>query len=251
MKRILAIVFMVAAATALYADEGKAEISRYQCTDLKGGKLWESTVTITPVLGEKDNYNLTEEGKGRYYGFDGITSRKSEMRYIENKEVLIPVSMKETVFSESGKTLLESTQKFYPDKKEVECEIKDPVKGREKKETLKYEGDIINGEIMDDYIERFLAAGEKKKVVYLLSDAELYRVTLRVVKKEEVTVNGKTREAYKIAIDPEIGILNPVKVFITKNYEWYSCEPPYEWLKFKGLESSMNSPVVEMTPLGD
>ena len=76
-------------------------------------------------------------------------------------------------------------------------------------------------------------------------------MTLRVVKKEEVTVNGKTREAYKIAIDPEIGILNPVKVFITKNYEWYSCEPPYEWLKFKGLESSMNSPVVEMTPLGD
>ena len=82
-------------------------------------------------------------------------------------------------------------------------------------------------------------------------NAELYRVTLRVVNKEEVSVNGKKREAYKILIDPEIGFFSPVKAFITKNYEWYSCEPPYEWLKFKGLESSMSSPVVEMVPVGN
>ena len=253
MKKATVIIFMLAAAASLHAtEEGKAETSRYKCVDMKGETLWESAVTVSPVLGEKDNYILTEEGKGRYYGFDGITSRKSEMRYIENKEALIPVSAKETVFSESGKPVLESTERFYPDEKKVECTVKDLAKGEEKSKTLKYEGDIINGKIMDDYIERFLAAGEKKRAVYIVSDnAELYRVTLRVVNKEEVSVNGKKREAYKILIDPEIGFFSPVKAFITKNYEWYSCEPPYEWLKFKGLESSVDSPVVEMTPLGD
>ncbi len=252
MKKAMAVIFMLAAAASLHAvEEGKPEISRYKCVDMKGETLWESTVTITPVSGEKDNFNLTEEGKGRYYGFDGITSRKSEMRYMENKEVLIPIIMKETVFSGSGKPVLETTQKFYPDRKKVECTVKDLAKGEEKSKTLKYEGDIINGKIMDDYIERFLAAGEKRRTVYLLSDDDFYRVTLRVVAKEQVTVNGKTREAYKIAVDPEIGIFNPVKVFITKNYEWYSCEPPYEWLKFKGLESSLDSEIVEMVPVGN
>ena len=252
MKKILAVIFMLAASAALYADEGKAGFSRYQCVDLKGKRLWESAVTIAPAKGEKDSYLIVEEGKGQYHGFDGITSRRYEMRFMENKECLTPVSMNEKVFSESGKLVLESTQRFYPARKEVECEVKDLLSGKEKKETLKYKGDIINGMIMGTYIERFLAAGEKKRTVYILSDdAELYRVTLKVINKEEVTVNGKTREAYKISIDPEIGLLSPMKMFITKNYEWYSCEPPYEWLKFKGLESSINSPVVEMTPLGE
>ena len=174
------------------------------------------------------------------------------MRYIENKEALIPVSMKETVFSGTGKPILESTQRYDADKGEVECEVRDLLNGKDKKESFKYKGDIVNSMVMGTYIERFLAAGEKERTVNLVSDdASFYRVTLKVVGKEDVTVNGKKREAYKICIDPNIGIFSPAKMFITKNYEWYSCEPPYEWLKFKGLESSVDSPVVEMTPLGD
>ncbi|MFA5339903.1 MAG: hypothetical protein WC317_07145 [Candidatus Omnitrophota bacterium] len=252
MKKILAVIFMLAATSALYAEGGKTDTFRYKCVDVKGEKLWESNITVTPVKGEKDNYLMAEEIKGRYHGSDGITSRTREMRYIKNKERLTPLSMDEKVFSESGKPIRESAHRFYPDKRTVECEVKDLLTGKVKKKTLKYDGDIINGMVMDDYIEMFLEAGQKKKTAYLLGDdTELYRVTLRVVAREEVTVNGKTREAYKITVDPEIGLFNPVKMFITRNYEWYSCEPPYEWLKFQGLESSLDSPIVEMTPIGE
>lgn len=252
MKKMIVAVLMLAVAAVLHAGEGDVKTFRYKCVDMKGITLWESNITIAPAAGQgEDVYLMTEEIKGRYYGSDGITSRRREMRYIENKEQLTPLSMDEKVFSESGNLIRESTQRFYPDKKRVECTVKDLAGGKEKKESLRYDGDIINGMIMDDYIERFLAAGEKKRAVYLLEGAELYRMTLRIVATEQVTVNGKTREAYKIALDPEIGLFNPVKIFITKNHEWYSTEPPYEWIKFQGLESSLDSPIVEMFPVGD
>ena len=144
MKKILAAIFVLAAAAALHAEEGKGAVSRYQCVDLKGDKLWEAAVTTTPIIEEKDGFLTVEEGKGRYHGFKGITSRRYEMHFIKNKERLTPVSMSGKVFSESGKAVLELTQRFYPDRKEADYEVRNLLSGKEKKETVKYEGDIVN-----------------------------------------------------------------------------------------------------------
>lgn len=251
MKRIfLFILIGLSFYSLLRADDDKGVVSRHQCTDLKGKKLWEAAVTIVPVKGKNNTYLMIEEGRGDYYGFKGITSCRSEMYFLSDRDRLEPLEMKRTVSSEDGKVILEATQRFDREKREVECTVKSEAKGIRRREILRYKDEIINKLLIGSYIRKMLNAGEKERTVSLAGDEpSLYRVTLKVVGREKIAVNGREREAFKICVDPNIGLLSPIKVFLPKNYDWHSCEPPYEWLKFKGLESSINSPIVEITTL--
>lgn len=227
--------------------EGKSPVTRSRCSDLEGNKLWESTATTVPIAGKPGHFLLTEEGKGNYSGFKGITSNKSEFEFISDENRLEPVYLKRQVFSDDGKIIFEETERFDNDKGRVDCEVKHLLKKENKKKAFDYKGDIVNQFMMGSYIRRFLRAGEKERTTYLVNDEPaLYRVKLKVVGKEVITVNGKKRDAYKICIDPQIGLLSPVKAFLPKNYDWHSTQPPYEWLMFRGLESSIDSPKVEI-----
>lgn len=232
------------------ANETGAVITRQRCSDSNGRTLWESTVTTAPVEGEPGAYIITEEGKGRYYGFEGETLCRTEAKYTGGKEGIRPVWLKRTVLSVSGKTLLEETQDYGTDKDEVRCSVKDLAKGSEKCRSFKYKGGIINKMLTGTTVRSMLNAGEKQRSVNIVNDEPaVYSITIRVEGREKITVNGRETDAFKVCIDPNIGLLSPVKVFIPKNYSWYSCDPPYRWLKFKGLEASVSSPVVEMTAL--
>lgn len=237
-------------AAALDAGEAGVAITRQRCSDSNGKTLWESTVTTAPVEGEPGAYIITEEGRGRYYGFEGETSCRSEAKYTSGSEGIKPVWLKRAVFSGSGKTLLEETQDYTASKNEVRCSIKDLAKGSEKSKSFKYKGSMINKMLTGATVRSMLEAGERQRTVSIVNDEPaVYSITIRVEGKERITVNGREQDAFKVCIDPNIGLLSPAKAFIPKNYSWYSCEPPYRWLKFKGLETSIRSPVVEMTAL--
>ena len=254
MKRALVLITILLAIAAsprsggtLSCAEDMSPVTRSRCNDLKGNKLWESSSTTVPIAGKPGHFLLTEEGKGNYSGFKGLTSNKSEFEFINDGKRLEPVYLKRRVSSDGGKVIFEETETFDNDKGRVECEVKDLIKNENKKKAFNYKGDIVNQFMMGSYIRRFLQAGEKEKTTYLVNDEPaLYRVTLKVVGKEEITVKGKKRDAYKIYIDPQIGLLSPAKALLPKNYNWHSTRPPYEWLMFRGLESSINSPKVEI-----
>ena len=236
-------------AAGLCAQEEKS-VTLSRCIDLKGNMRWESTTTIVPIAGKPAHYLLTEEGSGTYSDFKGKTSNKSEFEFISDKDRLAPLHLKRQVFSEDGKLIFEEIEEFDNDKSQVACDVKDYIKNTDGKKTFQYKGDIVNKFLMGLYIRRVIASGETERTVYLVNDEPaLYRIKLIVMGKEEITVNGKKREAYKIGIDPQIGLLSPVKAFIPKNYDWHSAEPPYEWLMFRGLESSIDSPKVEIISL--
>lgn len=234
------------------ANEAGVVITRQRCSGSDGKTLWESTVTTAPVKGEPGAYIITEEGKGRYYGFEGETSCRSETKYTGGNEGIRPAWLKRTVLSLSGKTLLEETQDYGTGKDEVRCTVKDFAKGSEKSRSFKYKGGMINKMLTGATVRSMLDAGEKQRVVNIVNEEPaVYSVTIRVEGREKITVNGREQDAFRVCIDPNIGLLSPVKAFIPKNYSWYSCEPPYRWLRFKGLEASISSPVVEMTALED
>jgi hypothetical protein len=75
----------------------------------------------------------------------------------------------------------------------------------------------------------------------------LYNIGLKVAAKEDFIIKGKKKPAYKVEIDPQLGVLNAVKVFFTKAYAWHSAEPPFEWLGFEGLEGDIRSEKVRVS----
>ncbi len=249
-KAAIAVIAALSFTAVLHAGEAGVAVTRQRCSDTGGKTLWESTVTTAPMEGEPGAYIITEEGKGLYYGFEGETSCRSEAKYTSGKEGIMPCWLKRTVLSAAGKVLLEETQDYGAGKGEVRYLVKDFVKGSEKKKTFKYKGVMINKMLTGATVRSMLDAGEKQRVVNIVNDEPaVYSITIRVEGREKITANGREMDAFRVCIDPNIGLLSPVKAFIPKNYSWYSCEPPYRWLKFKGLEASISSPVVEMTAL--
>ncbi|MFA6356560.1 MAG: hypothetical protein WCY23_05570 [Candidatus Omnitrophota bacterium] len=254
MKKALVIASVILSfASALEAGEAPQSITtRHKCSDTKGRILWEAAVTITPVAGENGAYMLLEEGKGQYFGFEGETSCRSEMKFTSDKDGIRPAWMKRTVLSGAGNALLEESQDFGRGGDTVRCVIRDPVKNSEKNLSFNYKGGAINKLLTGLYIRAMLEAGERQRTVNIVNDEPaMYRLTMKVVGREMIKVNGSEHEAFKVCIDPNIGLLSPAKVFIPKNYSWFSCEPPHRWLKFKGLETSISSPVVEITTMDD
>ena len=254
MKKALAAASIILLfASSLEAGEtAQSIVTRHKCSDTKGRILWEAAVTITPVAGESGAYMLLEEGKGQYYGFEGETSCRSEMKFKGDKDGIRPAWMKRTVLSGSGKTLLEESQDFGRDGDTVRCVVRDPVRNSEKNRSFNYKGGAINKLLTGLYIRAMLEAGEQHRTVNIVNDEPaIYRLTMKVVGKEKIKVNGSEYEAFKVCIDPNIGLLSPAKAFIPRNYSWFSCEPPYRWLKFRGLETSISSPVVEITSMDD
>jgi len=243
----------LAAACAFFpqcANGAEAFVTRHKCADLKGRTLWEASVTITASNTAPGVYRLVEEGRGNYSGFKGEVIRRSELEYIDGKDGVIPRKMNGRVVSAAGESLLETSQEYDAANGTVKCRAKHFPGARSRDAQYCYKGEVINRLLTGLCINKMLAAGQERRTVYLVSEEPaLYRVTMRKEGKEKINVNGREREAIKVCIDPNIGLLSPAKVFITKNYSWFSARPPYEWLRFRGLEDSISSPVVEITTL--
>jgi len=113
--------------------------------------------------------------------------------------------------------------------------------------TFKFKDDIVTRLILGLYIQKFLENGETEKTVELVSsEPQLYKVNIRITGEEKIDINGREKIAYKLCLDPDIGLLNIFKFFISKTYVWHSSVPDFEWLKYVGLENTISSPKVEI-----
>ncbi|MCX5716622.1 MAG: isoprenylcysteine carboxylmethyltransferase family protein [Candidatus Omnitrophica bacterium] len=241
---------VVISAAAACAEDG-VFITRYSCKDLEGKQRWEATATIIALKDKGDNvYLITEEGSGLYYGFKVPVRWKSDTEFISNEKNIIPLRAKRLVFSESGILLLQESQEFDPEKREVTCHRKRPGTGEDILRSFRYEGDIVNRLLLSLYIQKFLENGKLEKVFYVLSnEPSLYKVTASVTGKKEITINGAKYLAYKICLNPHIGLLSPLKIILPKVYVWHLAAPKFNWLKCKGPEETVSSPTVEIETL--
>lgn len=218
-------------------------VMKYMCHDLKGSKRWEGVTTIVPQK-EKNIYLLIEEGRGAYSGFKEPVIWKTRMEFFDDGNMMVPIRMKKIFTDENGKTVFEGSQEFDSANSKVVCSKKWTDSKREVKKTLKYKGDIVNDAILGIYVKRFLSNGAREKSFYLVSnDPSMYKISAKVEGEEDVTLNGRTMKAYRINLIPEVGLFG---VFAPKTYAWHLARPGFDWLKYRGCEDTIDSPVVEI-----
>lgn len=221
-------------------------VSKYICNDLDGNKRWEAITTIKPQ-DQSGLYIMTENGSGKYSGFDVPVSWRTDTEFTDDGTDITPIHMKKVFTSETGETLFEGIQEFNKEKSTVTCIKRWPGSGREITKTLKFKGDVVNDCLLGLYVERFLGKGDTEKSFYLVSnDPAIYRISARIKNKEDVNVNGIAIGAYKISLDPDVGIFG---AFAPKTYVWHLAKPGYDWLRYKGAEDTIDSVVVEMETL--
>ena len=250
MKRTFVAVIIVFAFIFLAASPARAKdritISKYACFDLEGNKRWEASRTLMPA-GKKGLFLLKEAGSGVYSGFDGPVKWKTETEFSDDGSVITPIRMTKTFRSEDDTILFEGSQEFDAKNRWVTCAKRWPASGKEVKKTLRYRGEVVNDCLLGLYVKRFLENGDMKKIFYLVSnDPAMYKISAKVKKKEDVTINGVTRTAYKIDLDPRAGIFG---IFAPETCVWHLAKPDHAWLKYRGAEDTIDSTVVRMETL--
>ena len=245
----LSIFFVLYAARLAYA-ESKNNIYRvsYACHDLQDNPRWKATAEIRNKEG--DVYIITEKLNGLYYGFKGPISWVAQTELERTRDTVRPLGMDQRIFDQSGKPIAIRKQEFNFTDKVVTCTYYDLIKNTSVTKKFTFNKEVINRLLQGLYVQKFLENGETFKDIQFISpEPALYNIELRVVAKEEIEVGGKKRKAYKICFDPQLGILSFAKVFLPKAFVWHSAEPPFELLKYKGIETSISSPEVEIITL--
>jgi hypothetical protein len=228
--------------------EGDVYRGSYECRDTAGRKRWQATAEIRNKEG--NIYVITEKLDGRYYGFKGPISWLAREEFERTGDTVRPIGMDQRIFDQSGKMIAVRRQTFDFTKKVVTCTYDDLTKNTSVTKKFIFNEEVINRLLQGLYVQKFLENGETSKdVQFITLDPALYYLELRVVAKEEIEISGQKRKAYKILFDPQFGIFNPAKVFLPKAVVWHSAEPPFELLKYKGIETSISSPEVEIITL--
>ncbi len=221
-------------------------VTNYTCFDLKGNERWKGETEISHT-DKKDIYILIERGKGYFSGFKGRISWTAKLKFLSTEDRIKPLKMEKQIFNQGGKVIARQTQKFDFANKKVTYRYENLVIKRKMEKVFRFKGDIVNRLVLGLYVQKFLKNGKREQMVSILSDEpRLYRANIKVIGKEEIECNGRKKMAYKLCLDPDIGLLNIFKFILPKVHIWHLATPHYEWLKYVGLESNITSPKVEI-----
>jgi hypothetical protein len=220
----------------------------YECFDLKGNPRWQASTEIffSPEKGEGMS-TLIERGKGLYSGFKEEISWQSELEYIRQDGEIRPVKSRTETFNALKELIYIESQEFDYDSGIATFKRGDKKSGKEYKEIFEIKEDIVNRLMLGLYIQQFLRSGKQEAAIQMLSnEPKLIKCRLYVIGEEEIEVVGERRQAYKLCLDPQLGLFNFVKVLIPKAYVWHSSSPDFQWFQYKGLEMNLSSPIVEI-----
>lgn len=237
--------FSLAWPGALSAAEEVVNMS-YVCRDLKGADRWHAEAQIrndSPGV-----YIMTEKAQGIYSSFKGRVSWVAEMKFERTKDSVRPISLDKRVFDAQGRMIRREKQEFDLTDNTATCTHEDPTRNIFRTRKFRFNKDVVTRLSLGFYAQKFLDSGKTSAKLQMVSEEpNVYNVDLKRMGKEITEVNGRKLTAYRLCIDPELGVLNFVKVFLPKSYVWLSVVPKYEWLRYTGLEGGVTSEKVEIS----
>lgn len=227
------------------AEEEVAKMS-YVCRDTAGGYRWQADTEIRNI--RPGVYAMVEKAEGLYSSFKGPISWVAEMEFERTEDNIRPLSLKKRVFDEQENMIRLETQEFDLVNNTATCTHEEPERNISRTKKFKFSKDVVNRLSLGLYVQKFLENGKISEKVQMVSEEpNVYDMELKRLDRETINVNGRKRTAYRLCIDPELGFLNFVKVFLPNAYAWHSADGKHEWLRYAGLEGDINSAKVVVT----
>lgn len=205
-----------------------------------GEDLWQSEIEMQKTEHKGDPYlYIREEGAG-IYGKDKKYKRwVSEAYYLINNKRAVPYQTRLVYKDREGKTLQTITKAYDFEARKAVCRID----GEEKRFDL--DEDLVDKELLGTALQNY-PFDEKRDVEFhlLTNEPTLYKITVKYRGKEKIEVGGKEIECHKLQMIPDLGLLNVFGAFVPKTYFWYEIDPPYDYVRYEGLESGLGTPYI-------
>ena len=238
--------YLLAGSGLLFAAEEEVSSMRYVSRDLSGTIRWQADSRITKE--PSGAYVMVEKAEGIYSSFKGRVSWVARMEFERTGDSIRPVRMEKRVFDEKGVLIRLEQQEFDLANNTGVCTHNEPENNISRTRNFTFDKDVVTRLSLGLYAQKFLESGKTSQRLQMVSEEpNMYEVELRLLDEETIDVNGRSVAAYRLCIDPELGLLNFAKVILPKAYAWHSAEPKFEWLRYKGLEGDIRSEKVEVT----
>ncbi len=253
-KLVLALFIFLLPITAFSKDLSVSWVAKHEewsyRTLLKrtGKVIWQADLNMERMT--KDNQavvRMAEKGFGNYNNSPDAISWEMEAFFaIENPPLFMEITR--IAKSDNGRELWRKSKFFDPAKGQIT--VKQSVSGElpEEKTIFSSKRPVFPADILVAVLRGYDFESRETFEFYILSSqASLYKISSRAVKKEMVTVPAGSFECYRMDLTPDLGVLNlALKPFLPKTYVWFTAAKPYVWIKYEGLESGLNSPYVVM-----
>lgn len=252
MKKYIFLTFIFLSCFPVYADT-VADIFPYQEeTDSvtfidKKTKEKRSELTYTfkrTLSSDEAAFDFHRTGQGKCDKYQDITwETKAQLK--EKDGFLYLLNSSCVAKDPQGKIILRYEKKFDYDKRIITWRQLD-ADGKIKKEA-RYP---IKGKTTDDvtlmYFLKTYAANRNtpgyQTYYFLSNEPKLYKVNIKVLGSETLDLPIGAKRAIKLKLTGDMGIVDDIlDKYVPHTYVWYEDAPPYEWLQYEGLETSMQS----------
>ncbi|NQT22265.1 MAG: hypothetical protein HQ579_02385 [Candidatus Omnitrophica bacterium] len=189
-------------------------------------------------------YKITEQGRGDYDKYENVTW-KSDAEVEEKESLLYVIYSLQIIRDKDENILVKHEKRFDYDKKKI-CYTASDGEGKIlMKRRFPIKGKTTDNITMMHFLERFVAHRNEKayRNFYLISnEPKFYRINIKVMESEELELPIGRIKAIKLRLIPDMGLLTGLAgLFIPPTFVWYTEEPPYSWLQYEGLETSLGS----------
>ena len=190
------------------------------------------------------HYELIRNGSGDCDKYEEITwTNKAEMKEVDG--YLYTLYSTCSAKDKNGATIVTYKKVFDYDNNEILWSATD-----KDGKTIKTATFPIKGKTTDDvtliYFLRTYAANRDDpnyKSYYLLTnEPKLYKCNIRMMGYETCKLPIGEKNAVKLKLTGDMGIVDDIlDRFVPHTYVWYEPDPPYNWLQYQGLETSISS----------
>ncbi|MBF0385468.1 MAG: hypothetical protein HQL27_06310 [Candidatus Omnitrophica bacterium] len=144
-----------------------------------------------------------------------------------------------------GKTIVRYNKEFDYDKKIITWRQLDTDGKIIKEARFPIKGKTADDVTLMYFLKAYVANRNKPgyQNYYLLSnEPKLYKVNIKVIGTETLNLPIGKKKAIKLKLTGDMGIIDDIlDKYVPHTYTWYEDAPPYEWLQYEGLETSMKS----------
>jgi len=230
----------------LFAAPEEVSSMSYVCRDGAGASRWRAD---TQIMSQSPGvYVMIEKAEGFHSSFKGRVSWVARMEFERTEDSIRPMRLEKRVFDEKGSLIRVEKQEFDLANNTGTCTHEEPERNISRTKNFKFNKDVVTRLSLGLYAQKFLASGKTSQSLQMVSEEpNVYDIELRLLDKEIIDLNGRKVPAYRLCIDPYLGLLGFAKIFLPKAYAWHSAAPKYEWLRYAGLEGGINSAKVEVT----
>jgi hypothetical protein len=168
-----------------------------------------------------------------------VKSWKTESYSLIEDKKLVPYQVKQ-IFKDSSGRVISSLQKdYYFVGKTIICQIN----GQQK--SYPFQADLLDREILGLYVEEFpFGSGREVPFHLLTNEPSQYKISLKDLGRETVTIDGRAYECNKLQMLLDMGAINIFSGFFPKTYFWVNTVEPHEIVRYEGLESALGTPYI-------